>query len=93
VLPDVPTLAEAGVKDVEVYSWQAVVAPAGLPAEVREMLHTALVQALNDADVRQRMTEQGIEVVANTPEQFRRFLQQELARWKAVIETGRITID
>lgn len=93
VLPDVPTLAEAGVKDVEVYSWQGVAAPAGLPGDVRDRLHSALVQALNDADIRQRMTEQGIEVVANTPDQFRQFLQQELARWKAVIETGRITID
>lgn len=93
VMPDLPTLAEAGVKDVEVYSWQAVAAPAGLPVDVRERLHGALVQALNDVEIRQRMVEQGIEIVGNTPEQFRQFLGQELARWKVVIETGRITID
>ena len=93
VLPDVPTLAEAGVKDVDVYSWQAVAAPKGLPADVKSKLHGALVAALKAPDVQKSLGEQGFEIVANTPEQFTQFLSAELARWKQVIEKGKITID
>ena len=93
LLPNVPTLAEAGVKGVDVYSWQAVVAPKGLPADVRAQLHAAVVAALNDSQVRDRFTRLGFEVVANTPEQFAAFQQAEFARWQKVIETGKITAD
>jgi tripartite-type tricarboxylate transporter receptor subunit TctC len=93
LLPDVPTLAEAGVKNVEVYSWQAVLAPKGLPDDVRGKVHTAIVAALNDPKVKEQFVSVGFEVVANTPAQFAAFQQQEFARWKKVIETGKITID
>jgi tripartite-type tricarboxylate transporter receptor subunit TctC len=93
VLPDVPTMAEAGVKGVDVYSWQAIVAPKGLPADVRGKAHDAMVAALNDPAVKQQFTAIGLEVVANTPAQFAAFQQQEFARWKKVIETGKISID
>ncbi|MDM0069770.1 tripartite tricarboxylate transporter substrate binding protein [Variovorax sp. J31P207] len=93
VLPDVPTTAEAGVKNLEVYSWQAIVAPKGLPPALRSKAHDAMTAALNDPAVKQQFTAIGLEVVANTPEQFAKFQQQESARWKKVIETGKITID
>jgi tripartite-type tricarboxylate transporter receptor subunit TctC len=93
LLPQVPTLAEAGVAGVDVYSWQAVAAPRGLPADVKQKLHTALVAALNDPVVKTRLTDLGFEIVANTPEQFTAFQQREFARWKQVIETRRITAD
>jgi len=93
VLPDVPTLAEAGVKGVEVYSWQAIVAPKGLPAAVRTKAHDTMVAALNDPVVKARFASLGLEVVGNTPAQFDAFQQQESARWKKVIETGKITIE
>ena len=93
VLPNVPTLDESGVKGVDVYSWQAVAAPKGLPAEVKTRLHGAFVAALHDPQIQQRLTEQGFEVVANTPEQFASFEQAEYARWKTLIETRKITAD
>jgi tripartite-type tricarboxylate transporter receptor subunit TctC len=93
LLPDVPTLAEAGVKGVDVYSWQAVAAPKGLPPEIKSALHAAIVSALKDPQLGQRFTSVGFEVVANTPEQFAAFEQKEYARWKKVIETGKITAD
>lgn len=93
LLPQVPTLAEAGVKNVEVYSWQAVVAPKGLPADVRTKLHAALVAALNDPQVKSKLTEIGFEIVANSPEAFSTFQTAEYARWKKVIETGKITAE
>ena len=86
-------MAEGGVRDVVVSSWQAVAAPKGLPKEVRSTLHAALVGALNDAQNRQRMTDLGFDVVASSPEEFDKFLAQELARWKAVIEAGNISLD
>ncbi|MDA8446889.1 Bug family tripartite tricarboxylate transporter substrate binding protein [Paracidovorax valerianellae] len=93
VLPDVPTLAEAGVPNVEVASWQAIVAPKGLPPALREKAHAAFVEALKDPKVREQFTSIGFEMVTNTPEQFTAFQQQESARWKKVIEIGKISID
>jgi tripartite-type tricarboxylate transporter receptor subunit TctC len=93
VLPAVPTLAEAGVKGVDVYSWQAIVAPKGLPADVRSRMGEALTAALADAKVRQQFTAVGLEIVGNTPEQFTTFQARENARWKQLIETRKITAD
>ncbi|MCM5679035.1 tripartite tricarboxylate transporter substrate binding protein [Schlegelella sp. S2-27] len=93
LLPNAPTMAEAGVKNVEVYSWQAVAAPKGLPADVKATLHAALLAALNDPQARKGMTEVGFEIVGNTPEQFSRFQQQEFARWQQVIQAGKISAD
>ena len=93
VLPDVPTMAEAGVKNVDVYSWQGIAAPKGLPADIRDRFHGAVVAALNDPQVKQQLTGLGLEIVANTPAQATAFQQQEFARWKNVIEVRKITAD
>ena len=93
LLPNVPTLTESGVKDVDVYSWQAVVAPKGLPADVLKKMHDGIVAALKDPKVQQQFTSVGFEIVANTPEQFAAFQQRENARWKQVIETRKISAD
>ncbi len=93
LLPDVPTLAEAGVKDVNVYSWQGVAAPRGLPADVKAKLYSAIADALNDPQVKPKLTGLGFEIVANTPEQFAKFQANEFARWKQVISTGNITVN
>ena len=93
LLPDVPTLAEAGISDVEVYSWQAVVAPKGLPAPVRDKINAEVVAALNDPQVKEQFVSIGFELVGNTPAQFAAYQQQEFARWKSVIETRKISIE
>jgi tripartite-type tricarboxylate transporter receptor subunit TctC len=93
LLPDVPTLAEAGVKGVQVYSWQAIVAPKGLSPAVRDKAHAAIVAALADPKLKEQFTSVGFEMVANTPAQFAAFQQQEYARWKKVIEAGGITAE
>ncbi|VFR28052.1 Tricarboxylate transport protein TctC [plant metagenome] len=91
LLPNVPTMAEGGVKNAEVYSWQAVAAPKGLPADVRARLNKDIVAIVNDPGVKPRLLEVGFEIVGNTPAEFEAFQQKELARWKQVIETGNIT--
>lgn len=92
-LPNVATLAELGVSGVDVYSWQAVVAPKGLPKDITQKMHSAIVAALNDATVKQQFATLGFETVANTPEQFAAFQAREFARWKNVIETRKITAE
>ena len=91
LLPDVPTLEEAGVKNVTVYSWQAIAAPKGIPADVKAKLHGAIVAGLNDPAVKTKLLDLGFEIVGNTPEQFTAFQAAEFARWKKVIEVGKIT--
>jgi tripartite-type tricarboxylate transporter receptor subunit TctC len=93
LLPDVPTLDELGVKGSEVQSWQAVAAPKGLPADVKAKLHDAIVGALNEPAVKEKLVAQGFEIVGNTPEQFAKFQAAEYARWKQLIETRKITAD
>jgi tripartite-type tricarboxylate transporter receptor subunit TctC len=92
-LPDVPTIAEAGVADLVVYSWQAAAAPKGLPAEVRAKLETELNAAANTPDVKKQFTDLGFDVVATTGAQFADFLKAEVDRWKTVVETGKITVE
>jgi len=93
VLPNVPTLGEAGVKEVDVYSWQGIAAPKGLPKDVKATLHATITGALHDPQIASKLTEQGFEVVASSPEQFAKFQAQELARWREVIINGKITLD
>jgi tripartite-type tricarboxylate transporter receptor subunit TctC len=93
LLPEVPTMEESGIKGVTVYSWQAIVAPKGLPGDIKTKLHDGLVAAINDPTVKPKLLDLGFEIVANTPEQFTAFQAAEFARWKQVIELGKITAD
>jgi tripartite-type tricarboxylate transporter receptor subunit TctC len=90
-LPGVPTMLEAGVKDLEVYSWQAAAAPKGLPAAVRAKLEAELAASAQSPDVKAKFEAVGFDVVASNGSQFAAFMADEIARWKAVIETGKIT--
>jgi tripartite-type tricarboxylate transporter receptor subunit TctC len=82
LLPDVPTMEESGIKGVTVYSWQAVAAPKGLPADIKAKLHAAIVASLNDPTVKPKLLDLGFEIVGNTPEQFTAFQAAEFARRK-----------
>ncbi len=92
-LPEVPTMDELGIKGLQVYSWQAVAAPKGLPADIKRRLNGAIVAALNAPDVKPKLLEQGFEIVANTPEQFTAFQAAEFERWRKLIAERRITAD
>jgi tripartite-type tricarboxylate transporter receptor subunit TctC len=92
-LPNVPTTAEAGFPDLVVTSWQAAAAPAKTPREVVAKLNDAMVRALRSPDIRERMTQIGFDVVASTPEEFGRFMQEEVDRWTKVVQRGGIKPD
>ncbi len=91
LLPDVPTLQELGIQDANVNSWQAVAAPKGTPADIRNKLHAAIRDALNDPAIKPKLLELGFEIVANTPEQFTAFQASEFERWKKLIQARNIT--
>ncbi|MES2480474.1 MAG: tripartite tricarboxylate transporter substrate binding protein [Pseudomonadota bacterium] len=93
LLPQVPTLEEGGVTDANVYSWQAIAAPRGLPADVKRRLHAAIVASLNDPQVQPKLLELGFEMVLNTPEQFAAFQAAEYARWGKLISSRNIKAD
>jgi len=93
LLPQVPSLEEAGIKDANVYSWQAIAGPKGLPTELKNRLHAAIAASLNDPQIRPKLLELGFEIVASTPEQFSAYQAAEFARWKRVIETRNIKAD
>jgi len=90
-LPDVPTMLEAGVNDLEVYSWQAAAAPKGLPAAVKAKLEAELAASAQSPDVKAKFEAVGFDVVASNGSQFAAFMADEIARWRVVIDTGKIT--
>lgn len=92
-LPDVPTLAEAGVKDMVVYSWQGFAVPKGTPAAAVKALTEALRATLKDPQVAKTLEGLGFEVVGNTPEAFTAFQQEEVRRWKDVIGKSGIKLE
>ncbi len=92
-LPDVPTVVEAGFPSLVVTSWQAAAAPARTPKEVVAKLHDATVRALRSPEVAERMKQIGFDVVASSPEEFGKFMQDEVVRWTAVVNKGSIKPD
>jgi tripartite-type tricarboxylate transporter receptor subunit TctC len=93
LLPTVPTLAEAGVKDMVIYSWQAIVAPKGLAPSLKAKIHADLIAAIRDPNVRSKFTGIGFELVGNSSAEFVKYQHEESARWKRLIEQRKIAAD
>ena len=89
-LPDVPTVAEAGVPGYQVTSWNGIAVPARTPRAIVTRLHQAVADALAAPDIRQRFQEMGVEARPATPEEFHKLLVAEIAKWKNVIEKANI---
>ena len=92
-LPDVPTLAEAGVPNTEVYAFQGILAPAGMPAAITARLNGDLNKALLNPAVVKRMTDFGMEPLPGTPEQFRAMARAESKRWGEIIKAAGVKLD
>ena len=89
-LPEVPAAGEAGFPELVVTSWQAVAAPAKTPRDIVAKLHDASVKALRSPDVKSRMESIGFDVVASSPEEFGKFMKEEVERWTRVVQKGGI---
>ena len=93
VLPNVPTLAEQGISNVEVDQWYAIFAPAGTPKDIIQILNKNLIAILNDKSNEAKIEEQGATVDTSTPEELGDLVKKEVARWKKVVDTAKITVD
>ena len=92
-VPDIPTLAEQGIADVNVPQWYGLFAPANTPQPIIQMLNKEMNLILNDPAVEKKIEDQGAEVETSTPEQLKQFVQKELNRWKTVVARTKITAD
>lgn len=87
-LPQVPTVAEAGVPGYEVSNWLGVLAPAGTPGEVVGQLHAALVRAMADAGMKRQMAALGVETLSSTPEEFAALIRSETVKWAKIVKAS-----
>ncbi|MCD0499466.1 tripartite tricarboxylate transporter substrate binding protein [Achromobacter sp. MY14] len=92
-LPDVPTMAEAGVKGYEASSWFGLLAPAGTPPAIVEKIQRDVAAALQQAPVRAQLQAQGATPSGNTPAQFKQFMAQETAKWAKVVQASGAKVD
>ncbi|KQP03634.1 tripartite tricarboxylate transporter substrate binding protein [Pseudorhodoferax sp. Leaf265] len=93
VLPQLPTVAEAGLPGYEVYEWNAVFVPAGTPAAVTERLSKELAAVLQEPEVRKRLEATGAEVIGSTPAELDAFRRAELAKWSKLAKDNKIQLD
>jgi tripartite-type tricarboxylate transporter receptor subunit TctC len=93
VLPDVPTMAEAGAPGQEADVITGILVPAGTPNDIVGLLHREIVKAMVSPDVRERLATLGFEPVTDTPEQFAAWIESEIAKWARVIRAANIKIE
>jgi tripartite-type tricarboxylate transporter receptor subunit TctC len=91
--PDVPTMAEQGVPDFISGTWAGIIAPAGTPKEIVDRVSAEAKKALADPALQAKLADQGIVAVGSTPEEFRAFVGEEIARWAKVVKDADIKIE
>ncbi len=90
VAPEIPTIVEAGLPGFESLQWYGLLAPAQTPKDIVNRLHGEMVRILQQPDIRERLAGDGADPVGDTPEQFARFIQSELAKWEKVARNAGI---
>jgi tripartite-type tricarboxylate transporter receptor subunit TctC len=93
LLPNVPTIAEQGVKGFESGTWQGVLVPAATPKAVVDKLNAELIAVIRSPEVRERLVAQGAEVVTMTPAEFTQFFERERKQWATVVAQGGVKLD
>ena len=91
--PDVPTMAEAGIPDMEISLWTGIVAPAGTPAEIVTLLQKAIADTIALPDVRAALEAIAVEPRSTTPDEYRALIARDTARWKAVAAAANIKLE
>ncbi len=91
--PELPTMMEAGIKDFETSAWQGFFAPARTPPAIVNVLNREAARAIQSPELKERLSPEGAEPVANSPEEFRVWLKHEITKWAAVVKAANIRID
>ncbi len=92
-LPDIPTMAEAGIKDMVVTAWFGFVAPAGTPAEIVNKIQQATKKVLDTPEIQQRFAEMGGTPGGGTPAEFGAFMDKEQASWRKIVEAAKLSME
>jgi tripartite-type tricarboxylate transporter receptor subunit TctC len=92
-LPDVPTVAEAGMRDFEVTTWYGVLAPAGTPAPIIQRVNAELVKVMHSPELKDKLAGSGTEPRTSTPEEFAAYIKSEIAKWGEVIRKAGVKAD
>jgi len=90
---EVPTTAEAGMPELRVENWYGMVAPAATPPAIVAALNRIATEAMRDPTVKQKLASQGAELVGDTPDHFRGFIADEIAKWAKVIRDAGIATE
>jgi tripartite-type tricarboxylate transporter receptor subunit TctC len=90
LLPDVPTVAESGLKDFSIATWFGLLGPAGMPADLVARIQRDVARVLASPDIRNRLVDLGVDIVANSPEEFSAYLRTEIVRYAKVIKDAGI---
>ena len=93
VFPDLATIDELGLKGFDATTWHGLVAPAKTPRDILVRLHRATVEALNDPAVRKSLTDLGVDIVGNTPEEFAAYIKAEIPKWTAIVRASGAKLD
>jgi tripartite-type tricarboxylate transporter receptor subunit TctC len=93
VLPDLPTMDEAGLKGFEASTWHGLVAPAGTPPQVIAALHDAAAKALRDSGVQESLGKLGVDIVGGTPQEFQAYIKSEIPKWTAIVKASGAKLD
>ena len=91
--PDLPTIAEAGIKDYEAGSWYGFAAPAGTPNEVIARLNTEMLKVLKQPDVKERLDRAGFEIISSSPQEYEAFVRSEIAKWGKIVKATGLKVD
>ncbi len=93
LFPDAPTLGETVMPGFEAGAWQGVMVPAGTPAAVVQRLNAEIAKALQSAEVKEKLAQQGAEPLGSSPEEYAAYIKKELARWAAVVKATGVTLE
>jgi tripartite-type tricarboxylate transporter receptor subunit TctC len=88
ILPDIPTMDEAGLPGFEATTWHGLVAPAGTPPDIIGTLHRAIVETLKDTGVQQKLAALGVDIAPDSPDQFAAYIKSEIPKWAAIIKAS-----
>lgn len=92
-VPDLPTVAESGLKGYEAMPWLGLMAPAGTPAPAINRIHGAVAEILKEPEMQEKFRNWGLDIIGNTPAEFASFLRKDIAQWDKVIKTANIKAD
>ncbi|OZI37932.1 hypothetical protein CAL29_06095 [Bordetella genomosp. 10] len=92
LLPDVPTMAEAGVPDMDVQAWYGILGPANMPPDVVKRLNSVIVQAVKQPAFQEKLLSMGADPISGSPQMFQKFLAQDIQRWAGVVHAAKIKL-